>query len=53
VSGIDDLSGSIRGASVTTRAQMLAAALTDICWPTIERARVKNGSPRGWSAMRG
>jgi hypothetical protein len=20
--------------------------LTEICWPTIERARVKNGSPR-------
>src|SRR5207245_1982799 len=34
-------SGSTRGARATTRAQMLAAALTEICWPTIERARVK------------
>jgi len=32
---------------------MLAAALTEICWPTIERAKVKNGSPRGSSANAG
>ena len=30
-----------------TRFQTLCAALTEICWPTMARARVKNGSPRG------
>ena len=30
-----------------------SAAFTEICWPTMERASVLNGSPRRASAMRG
>jgi len=45
--------GCMRGATAHTRPQMLAAAFTEICWPTMARASVWNGSPRGSSAMRG
>src|SRR5216117_2595160 len=31
---------------------MSPAAFTEICWPTIERARVKNGAPRRSRATR-
>jgi len=41
------LSGEITPQQSSTRFQTLCAALTEICWPTIARARVKNGSPRG------
>ena len=45
--------GCISGASAATRFQMLCAALTEICCPTIDRARVKTGSPRRCNEMRG
>ncbi len=42
--------------ATTSLSQIVCAALTEICWPTIARASVVNGSPRrtmwmpGWSA---
>ena len=38
--------GVIRRHAAARRFQTLCAALTEICWPTIERASVVNGSPR-------
>ena len=35
-----------RRAATTKRSQIVCAALTEICWPTIARASVVNGSPR-------
>src|SRR5687768_8676542 len=39
-------SGVTAPAQATTRSHTLCAAFTEICWPTIARARVRNGSPR-------
>jgi hypothetical protein len=32
--------------AATNRSQIACAAFTEICWPTIARARVVNGSER-------
>ena len=39
-------SGSIADSVEEKRAQMLSAAYTEICWPTMERTSVPKGSPR-------
>src|SRR5688572_17416423 len=39
-------SGVTAPAQATTRSHTLCAAFTEICWPTIARASVRNGSPR-------
>src|SRR5581483_4003502 len=39
--------GVISPTQATRRFHTLCAALTEICWPTMARASVKNGSPRG------
>src|SRR5918911_315268 len=40
-------SGVMSPKQATRRFHTLCAALTEICWPTIARASVKKGSPRG------
>src|ERR1051325_3530865 len=39
--------GVISPTQARRRSHTLCAALTEICWPTMARARVWNGSPRG------
>ena len=46
-------SGATSPAAPAKRSQTDCAAFTEICWPTIERASVENGSPREASATRG
>ena len=44
------LSGAMSPAASRSLPHTLSAALTEICWPTMERAKEKNGSSRGRSA---
>src|SRR6185503_6288908 len=50
-------SGVTSPAQATTRSHTLCAAFTEICWPTMARARVRKGSPRrarktfGWARI--
>src|SRR3954469_13382701 len=41
------ISGVTVPTQVTSRSQTLCAAFTEICWPTMARVSVWNGSPRG------